>query len=880
MGLICQDHLVSLGSAHTALRSLSSSKQWQDETSQRLLLPQRPSVWRSESRSASSPGNHQRHRPLAAGAVATLRGQEGGGGRSSSMWDGVGATRRLVKKTSFKVSRSVSLDERELAHDVEYSKDGLDVVKADPLLGSHEAHLRYRYSEFLKKKSAIDEYEGGLEKFSSGYEKFGFIREGGATMYREWAPGARQVQLVGDFNGWNGSSHQMERDQFGVWSIRLPDGPDGNAAIPHGSRVKVRLRTPDNQWVDRIPAWISFATADAGRMGATYEGIFWHPSPNDRYKFRHPHPPRPVSPRIYEAHVGMSSTEPRVASYIEFADKVLPRIKASGYNTVQLMAVMEHAYYGSFGYHVTNFFAVSSRSGTPEDLKYLVDKAHSLGLRVLLDVVHSHASSNVADGLNGFDFGQPASESYFHSGARGYHNLWDSRCFNYGNWEVIRFLLSNLRWWMEEYQFDGFRFDGVTSMLYLHHGINMSFSGKYHEYLSTSTDVDAVVYLMLANDMLHGLYPEVTVIAEDVSGMPTLGRPVQEGGIGFDFRLAMAIPDRWIEYLKNRKDEEWDMGEIAHTLTNRRYTEKCIGYAESHDQSMVGDKSFAFLLMDSDMYTGMSVLQAAPPAVERGIALHKMIHFITMALGGDGYLNFMGNEFGHPEWVDFPREGNGWSYDKCRRMWNLVDEDHLRYKYMYKFDQAMNALEEEYHFLAAEHQLVSSASNKDKVIVFERGDLLFVFNFHPSKSYEGYKVGCREPGKYRLALDSDDKEYGGQGRVGRGVDHFSSPEGIPGKAETNFNNRCASIQVLSPARSCQVYYRVEEGGDNGRAGEQLDLLPPLPRSKRAGASPGEVLLSAGNGIRESAGKLLSTGQQQPAGGGHAALASPFTLFFC
>ena len=280
----------------------------------------------------------------------------------------------------------------------------------------------------------------------------------------------------------------------------------------------------------------------------------------------------------------MSGSEKRVSSYREFANNVLPRIKANNYNTIQLMAVMEHSYYASFGYHVTNFFAVSSRSGTPEDLKYLIDKAHSLGLRVLMDVVHSHASNNITDGLNGFDVGQGPQDSYFHTGHRGYHNLWDSRLFNYSNWEVLRFLLSNLRWWLEEFRFDGFRFDGVTSMLYHHHGINMGFSGNYRDYFSEATDVDAVVYMMLANCMIHSLLPDATVIAEDVSGMPTLGRLVNEGGVGFDYRLAMAIPDRWIDYLKNKSDDQWSMSDIVSCLTNRRYTEKCVAYAESHDQ--------------------------------------------------------------------------------------------------------------------------------------------------------------------------------------------------------------------------------------------------------------------------------------------------------
>ncbi|KAG9443121.1 hypothetical protein H6P81_018975 [Aristolochia fimbriata] len=704
--------------------------------------------------------------------------------------------------TALEDESSVMTNTEEIAHEI-------GLLDLDPALQPFKDHFVYRIGRYIEQKRLIEKYEGSLQEFAQGYLKFGFNREEGGTVYREWSPAAQEAQLIGDFNGWDGSKHKMERNEFGVWTIQIPD-VNGKPAIPHNSKVKFRFKHSNEIWVDRIPAWIKYATVDPTRFAAPYDGVYWDPPSSERYQFKYPRPPKSQAPRIYEAHVGMSSSEPRINSYREFADNVLPRIKANNYNTVQLMAVMEHSYYASFGYHVTNFFAVSSRSGTPEDLKYLIDKAHYLGLQVLMDVVHSHASNNVTDGLNGFDVGQSSQESYFHTGPRGYHQLWDSRLFNYGNWEVLRFLLSNLRWWLEEYQFDGFRLDGVTSMLYHHHGINVGFSGNYAEYFSEATDVDAVIYLMMANCLVHSLLLDATIIAEDVSGMPGLGRPVVEGGIGFDYRLAMAVPDKWIDNLKNKKDEEWSMKEIVSCLTNRRYTEKCISYAESHDQAIVGDKTIAFFLMDKEMYSGMSCLEPASPSVDRGIALHKMIHFITMVLGGEGYLNFMGNEFGHPEWIDFPREGNNWSYEKCRRQWNLVDTDHLRYKFMNAFDGAMNELDESFSFLASSKQIVSSTLDEDKVIVCERGELVFVFNFHPENTYEGYKVGCDLPGKYRVTLDSDALEFGGQGRVDHDVDHFTSPEGVPGKPETNFNNRPNSFRVLCPPRTCVVYYRVDE----------------------------------------------------------------------
>jgi 1,4-alpha-glucan branching enzyme len=696
-----------------------------------------------------------------------------------------------------------------------YTVDGMGCTEVDEQLLEHEGHLKYRWEKFLERKNAIKEAEGSLLDFAKGYRKFGFNKtSSGEIVYREWAPAACRACLIGDFNGWNPDANHMEKDEFGVWTLTLPAG-----AIEHGSRVKIRMKKGDGEWVDRIPAWIKMSYSEPGVMGAGYDGIYWDPPAGERYTRSNPRPEKPASSRIYEAHVGMSGLEAKVNSYREFADDILPRIKELRYNTVQLMAVQEHAYYGSFGYHVTSPFAVSSRCGNPEDLKYLVDKAHGMGIRVLLDVIHSHASCNVEDGIAGYDFGQHTADSYFGEGDAGYHWLWDSRLYNYENWEVQRYLLSNLSYWVEEYGFDGFRFDGVTSMLYNHHGLQMEFSGDYHQYFGLETNVAAVNYLMMANDMLHEAYPGIEVIAEDVSGMPTLCRPVREGGIGFDARLAMAIPDVWVRLLKasredGLRDEDWSMHEIIATLCNRRYSEKCIGYAESHDQSIVGDKTNAFWLMDAEMYEGMSTFEEATPVIERGVALHKMIRLITMAIGGEGYLNFMGNEFGHPEWVDFPREGNDWSHDHCRRQWNLADTEYLRYYELNNFDAQMMRLDEMHKFLSHPHQFVSSACEERKLIVAERGPLLFVFNFHPTNTYEDLEVGLGMPGKYRICLDTDAWDFGGQGRVMHDAEHFTDPGGpVTWVGPYEQEPRPCSMKVLSPSRSAQVYFKVPETMD-------------------------------------------------------------------
>ncbi|XP_057245907.1 1,4-alpha-glucan-branching enzyme isoform X2 [Malurus melanocephalus] len=491
------------------------------------------------------------------------------------------------------------------------------------------------YSLFYNRLKNIEECEGGLDKFTKSYKTFGVNQlEDGGIYCKEWAPGAEAVFLAGDFNGWNPFSHPYKKLEYGKWELFIPP-EDGCSPVPHGSKLKVVIRAQNGALLYRISPWARYVVRDEDKVN--YDWVHWNPPQS--YIHKNPSPKRLKSLRIYESHVGIASPEGKVASYKNFTYNVLPRIKDLGYNCVQLMAIMEHAYYASFGYQVTSFFAASSRYGTPDDLKEMIDVAHSMGITVLLDVVHSHASKNSEDGLNQFD---GTDSCFFHSGYRGNHQLWDSRLFDYANWEVLRFLLSNLRMWIEDYRFDGFRFDGVTSMLYHHHGIGTGFSGDYNEYFGLHVDEDALCYLMLANHMINSLHPECITIAEDVSGMPALCRPVAEGGGGFDYRLAMAIPDKWIQIIKELKDEDWNMGNIVHTLTNRRYEEKYIAYAESHDQALVGDKTLAFRLMDAEMYTNMSVLMPLTPIIDRGIQLHKMIRLITHALGGESYLNFMG----------------------------------------------------------------------------------------------------------------------------------------------------------------------------------------------------------------------------------------------
>ncbi|CCE62063.1 hypothetical protein TPHA_0B03910 [Tetrapisispora phaffii CBS 4417] len=677
---------------------------------------------------------------------------------------------------------------------------------------SERRYLADKYKYDIQ-HSTSDGKEISLKEFArDSYKTYGLHVDSQTKeiVYQEWCPNAAKAYLIGDFNNWNESTHELTRfDDFGNFKIVVkPIVENGSTsyAIKHDSKIKVMFVLNNGEKIYRLPAWITRSTQPdketVKKYGPIYEGRFWNPE--NPYIFKSKRPTFNLtkdSLRIYEAHIGISSPEPTVASYKNFTQNVLPRIRDLGYNCIQLMAIMEHAYYASFGYQVTNFFAISSRFGTPEDLKELIDTAHSMGIIVLLDVVHSHASKNVEDGLNMFD---GSDHHMFHSltSGRGEHPLWDSRLFNYGKFEVQRFLLANLAFYIDVYQFDGFRFDGVTSMLYVHHGVgeNGAFSGDYNEYLSkerSHVDHEALAYLMLANDLVHELLPNQAItIAEDVSGYPTLCLPRDIGGVGFDYRLAMALPDMWIKLLKEKKDEDWDMGHIAFTLTNRRHGEKVVAYCESHDQALVGDKTLAFWLMDAEMYTGMTILKETTPVIDRGIALHKMIRLITDSLGGEAYLNFEGNEFGHPEWLDFPNVNNNDSYHYARRQFNLVDDNLLRYQHLYNFDKAMQHTEGSYQWLNTPQAYISLKHEGDKVIVYERNGLLFLFNFNPKKSFNDYRIGVEVPGKYKIILNTDKPEFGGHNRIDEKSSFFTTNE--------KWNDRNNYLQVYIPSRTAMI----------------------------------------------------------------------------
>ena len=629
-------------------------------------------------------------------------------------------------------------------------KKQIKILKIDPYLLPFEKKIEERVDNLKKKKKELLGSRGKLCDFANGYKYFGFHRSEDGWFYREWAPAADEVYLTGDFNSWSPRECRLQRKENGVFEIFLK----GRDILKIGQKVQTVIINSGRE-LRRIPLYATRVVQDT-------ETYLWCAEIDDtleNYPWTDEGFVPEKTPFIYEAHIGMAMEEGKVGSYSEFAEKILPRIKAGGYNTLQLMAIMEHPYYGSFGYQVSNFFAASSRYGRSDELKALINKAHEMGIAVLLDVVHSHAVRNTSEGISEFD---GTSYQFFHEGERGEHSAWGTKLFNYGKNEVIHFLLSNLKYWLEVFHFDGFRFDGVTSMLYRDHGLGSAFV-DYSLYFSENTDTDAVTYLSLANELVHKIDPHAITVAEDMSGMPGMCLPTSFGGIGFDYRLSMGVPDLWIKMLKESSDEDWDMWKLWGELTTRRPKEKNIGYSESHDQALVGDKTIMFRLCDAEMYTNMSK-KTPSITIDRGIALHKMIRLVTASLAGEGYLNFMGNEFGHPEWIDFPREGNGWSYHYCRRQWSLVDNEELRYSELGAFDKAMmEMLKSEDIFSKA---TIGRWIDEDKkVMIYTRGNIVFAFNFNPTRSLENYFIPISKAGKYRVILNSDSAKFGGFDRA-------------------------------------------------------------------------------------------------------------------
>ena len=646
-----------------------------------------------------------------------------------------------------------------------------------------------RHEMILEAKERMS-VDGSLSKGMNNHMYYGLHRDDkGNWVFREWAPNATKIYIIGEFNNWKRSDiYALKPIGGGNWEIVLP-----SMFLDHGTLFKLYIEWKGGG-AERLPAYVTRTVQDPHTK--SFCAQVWDPV--KPYVWKNKKPGKRPHPLIYECHIGMATEDEKVGTFEEFRLNVLPQVAELGYDTLQIMALQEHPYYGSFGYQVANFYALSSRFGTPEEFKALVDDAHGLGIAVVMDIVHSHSVDNESEGLGMFDGKE---DLYFYSGWQGRHPAWGSRCFDYGKDETKYFLLSNCKYWMEEYHIDGFRFDGVTSMLYWDHGLEKDFVG-YENYFNQGVDENAVTYLALANILVREMNRNAFTIAEDVSGMAGLAAPIEQGGVGFDFRMSMGVADNWIKWIKELSDDQWSMGEMWWQLTNKREDEKTISYAECHDQAMVGDKTIAFRLMDKEMYFSMNK-ESQSDIVDRGIALHKMIRLVTLATCGNGYLNFMGNEFGHPEWIDFPREGNGWSHKHARRQWSLAEPDYLRYRYLRNFDRAMVNLAQQEAVLDERPELFVQDEEK-KILIFKRKNCIFALNFNPTASFVDY--GFSAPaGKYEVVLNSDESEFDGFSRVKTGEVHFS----VPVKNENGNGKYSDSLSLYLPNRCAVVLKKLD-----------------------------------------------------------------------
>ncbi len=635
------------------------------------------------------------------------------------------------------------------------------LVQDDLWLKPFEETITNRIESANKKEKELAG-NSSLYEFASGYLYFGLHKTNKGWVIREWAPNATYIYLIGTFNSWEEQKkYAFQSVGHGNWELNLERND-----LHHGDLYALSMHWATDAG-KRVPAWANYVVQDPETQ--IFNAKVWYPENTFQWKKDFNGLTEP--PLIYEAHIGMAGEDEKVHTYNEFRKEMLPRIKANGYNTVQLMAIPEHPYYGSFGYHVSSFFAPSSRFGTPDDLKHLIDDAHEMGMAVVMDIVHSHAVKNEVEGLGKYD---GTRYQFFHEGGKGEHPAWDSYIFNYGKNEVLHFLLSNLKYWLEVFRFDGFRFDGVTSILYYDHGLGKSFT-SYSDYFNGNVDLDATTYLTLANNLIKKIKPHSISIAEDMSGMPGLAVPKDKGGMGFDYRMAMGVPDYWIKIIKEKSDDEWEVGDIFHSLTSKRIDEKVVSYAESHDQALVGDKTIIFRLIDKEMYYSMRKDQPNM-IVDRGIALHKMIRLITATTAGGAYLNFMGNEFGHPEWIDFPRPGNGWSYKHCRRLWSLSEDPQLKFHWLYDFDKDMIEFIRDHKLLTIPSVDLVLENKPDKVLAYHRGLFLFVYNFNPVQSFTDYGIPLG-PGKYNIILSTDSSRFGGYDRIEEDFPYYTMPIG-------------------------------------------------------------------------------------------------------
>lgn len=586
-------------------------------------------------------------------------------------------------------------------------------------------------------------------------------------IWREYMPGADTVWLTTEkYHFQRHARQRFTKKADGIFELILPYD-----ALAHGMYVELRVEpaaytvlNPDGipTALKRVPAFSTWVEQNKEIPTQWCARIF---HPEKPYCFREKNPEIPSFLRIYEAHVGMAQPDTKhigesAGTYLDFANNILPRIKKGGYTCVQLMGILEHPLYRSFGYQVSNYFAPCSRFGTPDDCKQMIDAAHALGLSVILDIPHAHACANTEQGLYQYD-GTP----YFFMDKI---NQWGTPSFDFSNEMTRRFLLSNLRYWLEEYHVDGFRFDAVGNMLYKDFGVddNFSHTGRcfYGKDGKPRTNNEGELYIALANHLIHEINPKGISIAEEFSGMPGLTCLPKDGGLGFDARFAMGIPDYWEKFIKKPQD----LGSMWYEMNNHRPYDHTISYVECHDQCINGHDAMIWRLLGDDMYNAM-LMETETWKVSRGLAFYRLMRLITLATADKGYLNFMGNEFGHPEWLD--------AEEHAHRQWRLAEDTSLKYACLNAWDQAQMQLVSDNIESFKTPAMFRYIHEDKRLLAFERGALLFVFNFNETQAFSDLCFAVT-PGKYLEILSSDERRFAGHDNLRitePPLEHFTQP---------------------------------------------------------------------------------------------------------
>jgi 1,4-alpha-glucan branching enzyme len=573
------------------------------------------------------------------------------------------------------------------------------------------------------------------------YEKLGAHVLGDGTQFAVWAPNAAQVAVIGDFNGWDPRAHPMHPSEAGIWTAKVPNAR-------HGSLYKFQIVSRHGNYRAEKSDPYAFRCEPAPRTGSVVWKLDYEWSDAEWMKNRTRANALAAPWSIYELHLGSWKRSPgnprEPLGYRDLAQPLAEYVKRMGFTHVELLPVMEHPFYGSWGYQCTGYFAPSARYGTPQDFMYLVDVLHQNGIGVILDWVPSHFPWD-PHGLGFFD----GTHLYEHSDPRqGHHPDWASAIFNYGRNEVRSFLSSSAHFWLERYHADGLRVDAVASMLYLDYG------RKQGEWIPNRyggrENLDAIDFLRFLNETLYRDFPDIQTIAEESTAWPQVSRPNYVGGLGFGMK--------------------WNMGWMHDTLG---YFKRDAVYRKHHHDELTFSLWYAFnenfvlpLSHDEVVHGKASLIGRMPGDAWRQFANLRLLFGYMWSHPGKKLL-FMGGEFG---------QRREWTHEDSLE-WHVLDLD-PRHEGVQRWVADLNRVYRENpalyakDFSAEGFRWINRGDWEASVLSFQRQapdspPVLVVCNFTPVPRYN-YRVGVPRGGRWRELLNSDAGYYGGSGMGNQG----------------------------------------------------------------------------------------------------------------